>query len=87
MNQPNIDVKKKRKECNDYINGALINGENACEQYIAKDTDKKQCFLESSSDSCVEQFKSCQLYEENEVDKSRANCEKIRLADTNKKCV
>ena len=79
--------KKKRKECNDYINGALINGENACEQYIAKDTDKKQCFLESSSDSCVEQFKSCQLYEENEVDKSRANCEKIRLTDTNKKCV
>lgn len=77
--------KKIRKTCDDYNNNNLNIGDTICEQFIAKDSEKKQCFYDSGS--CQEQYKTCQLYEDNEVDKSRASCEKINLSDTNKKCV
>jgi len=68
--------------CND-IPGILLNKE-ICEQLIVKDTNKR-CVYKGGI--CQEEYKSCELYSSNEIEKTEGECEGIILSDSNKKCV
>ena len=52
-----------------------------------EDSTNKKCVYSSSSEECIEQYKTCQLYDENDAEKSRDECEGLILDDPNKKCV
>ena len=41
----------------------------------------KKCVLKGK---CIEQYKDCQIYDENEKEKSRENCESLILDEENK---
>jgi len=77
---------KIRKTCDDYNDRTLLKGDALCPDFLPEDSTNKKCVY-SSSGSCIEQYKTCQLYDENYADKSRAECEGLKLDDPNKKCV
>ena len=89
-NTANNKCEKVRKTCTDY--NSLLIGDADCSQFSPEDSTNKKCVYSSSSSSssigsCKEQYKTCQLYDENVADKSRAECEGLKLDDPNKKCV
>ena len=82
-----IEVDRK---CSDFtVNYPDYDLSQRCEKLVASDT-KKHCFYDetlSSGNKCIEQYKDCNLYDQNEIGKTRAGCEKIKLADENQKCI
>ena len=62
----------------------LLPSDEICEQLIAKDTNKR-CIYKGGI--CQEEYKTCELYNSKEIDKSETVCEGIILEDTNKKCI
>ena len=60
--------------CND-IPGILLNKE-ICEQLIVKDTNKR-CVYKGGI--CQEEYKSCELYSSNEIEKQRENVKELNL--------
>lgn len=85
-NTANNKCEKVRKTCDEYNDPLLLNGGALCPDFLPEDSANKKCVY-SSSGSCIEQYKTCQLYDENYADKSRAECEGLKLDDPNKKCV
>ena len=73
---------KVLKKCGEY--DTFIHGDALCSQFEAEDPNMKKCVLKGN---CIEQYKDCQIYDENEKEKSRENCESLILDEENKKCV
>jgi hypothetical protein len=84
-NTANNKCEKVRKTCTDY--NSLLIGDADCSQFSPEDSTNKKCVYSSSSEECIEQYKTCQLYDENDAEKSRDECEGLILDDPNKKCV
>ena len=84
-NTANNKCEKVRKTCAEYNNGYLLKGDADCSQFSPEDSTNKKCV--ESGGLCKEQYKTCQLYDENVAEKSRAECEGLILDDPNKKCV
>lgn len=82
-NTANNKCEKVRKTCTDY--NSLLKGDADCSQFSPEDSTNKKCV--KSGVLCIEQYKTCQLYDENDAEKSRAECEGLILDDPNKKCV
>ena len=84
-NTANNKCEKVRKTCAEY--NSLLNGDADCSQFSPEDSANKTCVYSISKKKCIEQYKTCQLYDENDAEKSREECEGLILDDTNKKCV
>ena len=89
-NKPKICRIKTRnpnkRKCNEYRNlpGA---SPQVCSSLQVTDSTKKRCAYNSDNGNCYEEYASCQAYTENEIEKTRAACQSIQLADPNKECV
>lgn len=88
-NTANNKCEKVRKTCAEYDDRLLLKGDADCSQFSPEDSTNKKCVYVYSSSSwkCIEQYKTCQLYDENDAEKSRDECEGLILDDPNKKCV
>jgi len=84
-NTVNNKCEKVRKTCAEYNDGSLLKGDAYCSEFLPEDSANKKCV--KSGLYCIEQYKTCQLYDENDAEKSRAECEGLILDDPNKKCV
>ena len=84
-NTTNNKCEKVRKTCDEYNDSSLKRGNTLCSQFSPEDSTNKKCV--ESDGLCKEQYKTCQLYDENDADKSREDCEGLILDDPNKKCV
>ena len=62
--------------------------EEICLQLEATDPNKKECLYDDTrnQDKCYEEYKSCQLYNDNENVKTREECERIIPFDSTKLC-
>lgn len=63
------------KKCNDYTSSTPSSG---CRSLETSDDDKKICIASTNGYGCVEQFKTCELYNENTSSKTKSDCEAIR---------
>ena len=85
LNSDNACVSRARKCLEYYDDDATI-----CPRLTAEDTNKKCVYNPehgSNDPSCHEVYTSCQLYNDNEMQKTREVCEGINLTDENKKCI
>ena len=75
---------EERRNCTEY-NG---DDEATCISLRASDPDKR-CVFDGTKTSykCYEDYKSCKIYNDTIKDKTRANCEKIKLLEPNQKCI
>ena len=72
------------KKCHDLKS---TEGEDVCITLEATDSTKKKCVYDSSDSlRCKEQYRTCQLYNDNEEIKTRDECEKIIPDDETKLC-
>ena len=72
------------RKCSEFNNVPDILLEEKCSTFKATYTYQRCAF---DSNSCYEEFLSCQAYTENEIEKTRGRCESIKLLDSNKECV
>jgi hypothetical protein len=71
--------------CSEYnIYPTLTPSDEICEQLKAKDTNKRCIYKDGV---CKEEYKTCELYNEKEIDKSETACEDIQLQESNKECI
>ena len=74
----------RNRKCYEYVD---TEGEEICSQLEATDSNKK-CVYDSSrtTNKCIEEYRSCQLYNDNESVKTREECERIIPLDDTKLC-
>ena len=84
----NNSCKEVEKKCNDYSSTSY----SKCETLSTTD-ENKICVASSEGVGCVEQYKTCELYNEKETSKNKEGCEAIitysnlyKKFDTTKKC-
>ena len=76
------------KKCTDYTSLTPYRG---CSTLKTSDDTKRICISSSSGIGCIEQYMTCELYNENESSKSKTACETIQIYsggsfDDSKKC-
>ena len=76
------------KKCTDYTS---LTPNGGCSTLKTSDDTKRICISSSSGIGCIEQYMTCELYNENESSKSKTACETIQIYsggsfDDSKKC-
>ena len=76
------------KKCTDYTS---LTPNGGCSTLKTSDDTKRICIASSSGIGCIEQYMTCELYNENESSKSKTACETIQIYsggsfDDSKKC-
>ena len=83
--------KPEQTKCNDYtIIPSTLRDEDMCKKLKPTDSNKVCVYAYDESTSaniCEEVYNSCQLYNDNEIEKTRLDCQGIVLTDPNKECV
>ena len=77
--------KKRLRTCDEYTG----TDENTCIGLKATDSNKRCVYDEgeTSTHKCKEEYKTCELYSEYKLDKTRTGCEDLILLEENDKCV
>lgn len=75
----------RNKNCYDFVDtGDEKKNEELCNRLEAIEPNKKKCVYDDQK--CIEEYRSCQLYNENETKKTREECERIIPTAPNKLC-
>ena len=87
-NSASIDVtagcKPVLRTCEEYTG----NDETICLGLQANNPNKRCVFdSDSTTNKCREEYKTCELYNDNEIDKTRRGCENLILLEENRECV
>ena len=73
----------KDQKCSDY-NSLSSTQSDLCPKLKVTDSNKVRCVYDTSG--CKEEYNSCKLYNDNEIEKTRAGCEGVKPLDPNKEC-
>ena len=78
------DCKAELRTCEEYKG----NNASICEGLIASDSNKRCIYDENANgNKCREEYKTCELYNSNKIEKKRKECEDIILLEKGEKCV
>ena len=73
-------IERETRTCSEYNGNDL----SICKDLKTKDSNKR-CVIKGSS--CVEEYKTCESYSQNELRKTRTVCEGLTMLEDNVKCV
>ena len=77
--------KKELRKCEEYL-VTDVTDPSICISLNATDENKRCVYVDSSS-SCKQEYKTCELYSEKEINKNRNDCEHLIMNEENTKCV